>query len=181
MRSSTILAPFFAVTMAACAGDSSGPPPPPPPPADLVATGDWVGDWRSLDNDFVRFTTVITDLGGLLSGGCKFEAQSLLPLFLACDSVTGTRTGDHLVATVFLILSFQSITDNSFLFSGTLQPGVMVGNFGTGNFEGYEFRPRSATRNNAVPLTGTMQGTDDYDELVETLRRLTTQTGTFDE
>ena len=174
-----LLAAIGLTTFLACS-DSTGPaapPPPPPPPPALLATGDWVGDWRLLtdsstgESNLVRFNTIVTDVGGVLSGSCKFEALELLPAFLACDRTAGTRAGDHVSASVNLTFDFAASTGSVFTFSGTLQPGVMTGSLAI--YSGYEFRPRSATRNQVTPEEASdeaAEGSDARERLVRLLR-----------
>lgn len=163
------------LVMWAC-GDSTGPaapPPPPPPPPALLATGDWVGDWRFFDGDFFRVNTILNDVNGNLTGTCKFELQSTLPLFLACDRATGARSGDHTGGTVTATFDFTTIADGSFLFSGSLQPNVMSGDLTAGagsSFSGYTYRPRGGSAN--LIAREAMPGSPEAGRLTRVLGRL---------
>jgi len=171
------LAALGLLTLWACTETTA----PPPPPAALVATGDWIGDWRLLvDSDtgeshLIRFTTVLTDNNGTLTGTCKFEVMDLLPAFAACERTSGTRTGDHQSAAVTLAFDFTSFSGSIFNFAGTLQPGVIAGTLHV-IYPGYEFRPRSAARNTAAPSETVSveppSGSPERDRLLRALRAM---------
>lgn len=175
------LAALGLITLCACSETTA----PPPPPA-LLATGDWVGDWRLLvdsqtgENDLIRFTTVLTDNNGTLSGTCKFEVIELLPAFLACDRAAGTRSGDHLSANLTLGFDFSGSSGSVIDFTGTLQPGVISGTLHV-IYPGYEFRPRSAARNAVVPSDAASveatPGSPERERLLEALRALSPDGG----
>lgn len=156
-------------------GETTAPaPPPPPPPPALLATGDWTGDWRIIpgEAEFFRIRTVLSDASGTLSGTCKFEVQSLLPVFLACDRAFGTRTGDHTGGSVSASFDFTTAASGVFTFNGTLVSNVMSGHLQAGasgsGFPGYSFN-RPAAAGSATPRAAG-RGSSEFRQLTTALQ-----------
>ena len=164
MKRALILTSLLTVT--AC-GDATGPPPP-----DLLAAGEWIGDWQLLDGEFFRINPIIIDTDGALSGSCRFEVQGV-NVFLSCASLSGTRTSDHQSGSVSLSFDFSG-AGCCIGFNGSLSASNMVGTLadGTNSFAGYTYRraPTSASLNPRPGRTEAVVGTRKHERLTRVLR-----------